>query len=121
MGHCPDTGWVLRLDLLDADVGFVLAMAVVALMSLHLNVGKALDLLAPALLDDGAGHFGILHQRGADLRGIAADEQNLVQRDGRADFALGLFNDNGLVFGDAVLFTARANHCVHGLTSALVS
>src|SRR5258708_18679320 len=86
---------------------------------------RFLVVLAPAQLEDfqllaasgrhhRALHLGAGDERRADLQVVAfADEQNLVERDRRADFRGQRLDAHLGARLDAVLLAARLDHCVH--------
>src|SRR4030081_2076546 len=100
-------------DILDADLGELLTMALlfrVVLAALHLEDD---DLVALPLLDDLARHVCAFDPRCTDVRLVAGGaEDEVVKRDLGAGFAgQGRNSDSFAGFG-AVLFPARSNNCV---------
>jgi len=91
----------------------MLAMSVVALFVLDLHIGESVNFLAFALLHNRSGHFSAIHQRGTDFRLISANKKDFAKSDFVAHFAIMSLEDYGFFFLNAVLFAARANHCVH--------
>src|SRR2546430_2013193 len=99
-------------DLLNADLDQVLTVAMLPLrVVLAVLLLENDDLVAARLADDGGGHGGAAHGRGADLRFVAADHQHLVERDlvicrVAEDVAL---HKERLALGDAVLLSTGTN------------
>ena len=107
----------LAVDAFDADGRIVLTMA----------AQLARVITPPALEDHHLGSAAVLHHFGghggpgdvgsADLAVGATDHQNLIQLHFAAGSSRELFHNNFGTFFDAVLFAARFDNRVHGVTS----
>ena len=70
------------------------------------------DLLAAALRDDLTFDLGTRHKRGTKLGAVAAEEEDLFERDPIAGRTIKFFNAKNVAGRDPVLFSAGANDCV---------
>ena len=85
----------------------VLPLVLLALLELEDD-----DLLAATLLDDLAEDLGTRNEGAAELGGVAAEEENFVERDLVASGAFELLDFDEIARGDAVLLAAGADNCV---------
>src|SRR3954469_22235005 len=103
-------------DVVDADLGVRLPMALVLDVVLAAAKLEDLHLVAAAVAEDGRLDQRAGHERRADLDGVAAaDEQHLVEGDVRADLGAERLEAELRAGLDAVLLAAGFDHCVHGL------
>src|SRR5450631_2787291 len=80
------------------------------------------NLVALPMALDGGNDFGRANIGGADrYRGTGADEQHLIEFDTGALIRVEFLDTHHSTFLDAVLFTARGNHGIHGSTLQLGS
>src|SRR5258705_1678431 len=112
----------LAIDLVDADLGEVLSVAVAApvvLAPLHLEDA---ELRPSALRGDRSDRLRARDQRLADaLFALAGDEQHFGELDAVADRTRELLHAHGPAWLDAVLLATGADHRVHHESSLFSS
>src|SRR5262245_49706033 len=101
-------------DVLDANGGFVLAVAPLAPRVLAPPLFESDNFGGASLFDDFGGYLGAGNGGGAELGRVAAEHQHLAEFDGGASLAGHLFDLEHIVRGDAVLLAAGLNDSVHG-------
>src|SRR5689334_576971 len=101
-------------DVVDADLGVVLPMALRFLVMLAAAHLEDLDLVAAAVPEDSGLDERAGDERCAQLDAVTvADEEHLVERDGRAHIRRERL-DTKLGAGlDAILLAAGFDHCIH--------
>src|SRR5258706_7451596 len=103
-------------DVVDADLGVRLPVALRLLMVLAAAQLEDLHLVAAAVREHGRLDLGAGNERRADLDAVAlADEQYLVEGNGGADLGRDRFDTELLAGGDAILLAAGLDDCVHCL------
>src|SRR5215203_5484554 len=99
----------------DLHRGEALAVAGLAARALALAELEDNELGSATLLHDLAFDCSACNHRRAELRGIAADHQHVVELNFVAGVASQKLHLNGVTFGNSVLLSASADYCVgHG-------
>src|SRR5271165_4533391 len=110
---------ILGHDLRDFHIGVRLPMSLLALVVLAATKFDNAHLVTLAVALDGRHHLGAAHIGGANgHRGSGAHQQHLIEFDTGALVCVELLDTHHSTFLDAVLFTARGNHGIHGSTPA---
>src|SRR5262245_855427 len=121
--RCRANGRLLRPVLtfyrLDADLGVLLPVALLAPVVLAPLALEDDELPRAALARDRADHACARHERAADAGlALATDHEHLVERDALPDLAGQPLHAHGPTGREAHLLAARAHHRVHHVSSA---
>src|SRR5882757_6996285 len=97
----------------DADHRKLMAETALAARILAPALLEGDDLVAAGVLKHLAGNASARHGRGADLRGVATEQQDFAEFDNLARFGLDAVDPDDIFSRDAVLLAAGFNDCEH--------